>query len=66
MTYPKGKGSVSHTKTLTKVGLWPESVASSQYRGRPWRGWMFLWFLFFAPKKWTYPFVPFRKGNSCA
>jgi hypothetical protein len=34
-------------------GLCPESIASSPYRGRPWRGWMLLLVLFFAPKKRT-------------
>ena len=29
------------------------AVASSPYRGRPWRGWMLLLVLFFAPKKRT-------------
>jgi len=38
----KGKGSASDTKTLMEGGLCPKSIASSPYRGRPWRGWMSL------------------------
>ena len=58
----RGASSVSHTKTLIS-----KSIASSPYRGRPWRGWMFLCFFLCAKESkrngvWGYP--PARGNTS--
>jgi len=42
MAHPIGRKLESHTKTLMEGGFWPESIASSPYRERPWCGWMSL------------------------
>ena len=62
----RGTGFASHTKTLPKGGFPPEAIASSPYRGRPWRGWMFLG-SFFAPKNEQYFLLLFEKkaGKAC-
>jgi hypothetical protein len=49
----RAKAGEPYKKSLMEGGLCPESIASSPYRGRPWRGWMSLLVLFSAPEKRT-------------
>ena len=55
--HPKGESSVNLTETLKIYGFPKFSVASSPYRGRPWWGWMSLWYFLCARVKYESPSI---------